>query len=118
MTLAARLILCFGVYILLTGLVLLIAPNVLLSIFGLGSTTEVWIRVLGSVVTALGVYYVVMGRAESIQFFKATVWGRGWIFLSFLGLVAVGMAKPPLLLFGVVDLLGAFWTWRALKAAA
>jgi hypothetical protein len=34
------------------------------------------------------------------------------------GLVAVGMAKPPLVLFGVIDLLGAIWTWRALKAAA
>ena len=118
MTPAARSIVYFGVYILLTGLVLLIAPNVLLSILGLGSTTEVWIRVLGSVVTALGAYYVVMGRAEAVQFFRATGWGRGWIFLSFLGLVAVGLAKPPLVLFGVLDLLGAFWTWRALKSAA
>jgi len=118
MTQAARSIVYFGVYILLTGLVLLIAPNVLLSMFGLGSTTEVWIRVLGSVVTGLGAYYVVMGRAEVVQFFNVTVWGRGWIFFSFLGLVAVGMAKPPLVLFGVIDLLGAIWTWRALKAAA
>ena len=30
----------------------------------------------------------------------------------------VGLAKPPLVLFGVLDLLGAFWTWRALKSAA
>ena len=117
MTSAARSIVYFGIYILLTGLVLLVAPNVLLSMFGLGSTTEVWIRVLGCVVTALGAYYVVMGRAEASSFFKATVWGRAWIFVSFLGLVVVGMAKPPLVLFGAVDLLGAIWTWRALKAA-
>jgi len=118
MTPAARSIVYFGVYVFLTGLVLLLVPNVLLSIFGLGSTTEVWIRVLGSVVTVLGAYYVVMGRAEATPFFSATIWGRSWIFLSFLGLVAVGMAKPPLALFGVVDLLGAVWTWRALKTAA
>jgi hypothetical protein len=118
MTPAARSIVYFGVYVFLTGLVLLLVPNVLLSIFGLGSTTEVWIRVLGSVVTVLGAYYVVMGRAEATAFFKATVWGRSWIFVSFLGLVAIGMAKPPLVLFGVVDLLGAIWTWRALKMAA
>jgi hypothetical protein len=118
MTPAARSIVYFGVYILVLGLVLLIAPNVLLSMFGLESTTEVWIRVLGSVVTALGAYYVVMGRAEAVPFFRATVWGRSWIFLSFLGLAAVGMAKPPLVLFGAVDFLGAIWTWRALKPAA
>lgn len=118
MTAAARSIVYFGVYALLTGVVLLVAPNLLLSIFGLGSTPEVWIRVLGSVVVALGAYYIVMGRAEAVLFFRATLWGRAWIFVSFLGLVVVGMARPPLVLFGVVDLLGAFWTWRALKAAA
>ena len=118
MTPAARSIVYFGVYVFLTGLVLLVAPNVLLSIVGLSSTTEVWIRVLGCVVTALGAYYVVMGRAEATAFFKATLWGRGWIFMSFLGLVVIGMAKPPLVLFGVVDLLGALWTWRALSTAA
>lgn len=118
MTPVARSIVYFGVYVFLTGLVLLFVPNLLLSIFALGSTNEVWIRVLGCVVTALGAYYVVMGRAEAIAFFKATVWGRSWIFVSFLGLVVVGMAKPPLALFGVVDLLGALWTWRALKLGA
>lgn len=118
MTPAARSIVYFGVYVVLTGLVLLLAPNLLLSLFGLGSTTEVWIRVLGSVVIALGAYYVVMGKAEATAFFEATIWGRAWIFLSFLGLVVIGLAKPPLVLFGVVDLLGAFWTWRASKTAA
>lgn len=118
MTHAARSIVYFGGYIFLTGLVLLVAPNVLLSMFGLGSTSEVWIRVLGCVVTALGAYYVVMGRAGVTAFFRATIWGRAWIFLSFLALVVIGMAKPPLVLFGAVDLLGAIWTWRALNTAA
>ena len=118
MTAAARSIVYFGVYVLLTGLVLLVAPNVLLSLVGLVAATEVWIRVLGSVVTALGAYYVVMGRAEATAFFRATLWGRSWIFVSFLGLVVIGMARPPLVLFGVVDLLGAFWTWRAMNAAS
>lgn len=95
MSKAAGSIVYFGVYILLTGLVLLIAPNILLTTFGLGSTNEVWIRVLGCVVAALG-----------------------WIFVSFLSLVLMGLAKPPLVLFGAVDLLGALWTWRALRTDA
>lgn len=118
MTRAARSITYFGIYILLTGLVLLVAPNILLSTFGLGTTTEVWIRVLGCVVAALGAYYIAMGKAEATAFFRATIWGRTWIFLSFTGLVLIGMAKPPLVLFGAVDLLGAIWTWRALKTDA
>ena len=118
MTPAARSIVYFGVYLVLTGLLLLVAPNVLLSLFGMGSTTEVWIRVLGCVVAVIGAYYVAMGRAEVTAFIRATLWGRIWIFLSFLGLVAIGMAQPPLVLIGVVDLLGAAWTWRAWKATA
>ena len=118
MTRTARTILYFGLYVVLTGLALLVAPNLLLSVFGLGSTTEVWIRVLGCVVIALGSYYVVMGRADSIEFARASVWGRIWIFASFLALVVAGFAKPPLFLFGAADLLGAIWTWRSLKSAA
>jgi hypothetical protein len=118
MTPAARSMVYFGVYVFLTGTVLLIAPDLLLSLFGLGSTTDVWIRVLGCVVSALGAYYVTMGRAEATAFFRATLWGRAWIFVSFSGLVVIGMAKPPLVLFGIADLLGAVWTWRALKTAA
>jgi hypothetical protein len=118
MTAAARSIVYFGVYIVLTGLTLLVAPNALLPVFGLDTTSEVWVRVLGCVVTVVGAYYIAMGRAEATVFFKATLWGRAWIFLSFLGLVVIGMSKPPLVIFGAVDLLGALWTWRALKAAA
>lgn len=118
MTPAARSIVYFGAYVFLTGLVLLFVPNVLLSVFGFDTTTEVWIRVLGSVVTALGAYYVVMGRAGATAFFRATLWGRSWIFISFLVLVMAGMAKPPLVLFGFVDLIGAIWTWKALRTTA
>lgn len=118
MTQTARSIVYFGLYVVLTGLALLVAPNLLLSVFSLGSTTEVWIRVLGCVVITLGSYYVVMGRANSVDFARASVWGRTWIFASFLALVVAEYAKPPLVLFGAVDLLGAMWTWRSLKSAA
>jgi hypothetical protein len=115
---AAHSIVFFGVYVILTGLTLLLAPNVLLVLFGFDPTTEVWIRVLGSVVIALGAYYVVMGRAQATAFFRATIWGRCWVFVSFLGLVVLGMAELPLILFGVADLLGALWTWRAMNKRA
>ena len=117
MTPAARSIVYFGIYLTLLGLVLLVVPNALLALFGVVSATEVWIRVLGSVVAVIGAYYVAMGRAESTPFFRATLWGRAWIFLSISGLVALGLAEPILVLFGVLDLLGAAWTWRALRVS-
>ena len=37
----------FGVYVILTGITLAIAPNALLAVLGLPPTTEIWIRVVG-----------------------------------------------------------------------
>ena len=55
----------FGVYIFALGLALLIAPNILLSIFGIPETKEVWIRVLGVVVVNLGIYYWYAAKSEA-----------------------------------------------------
>ena len=110
MTSSARTILIFGIYIVGLGLILLLVPNLLLGAFGFEETTEPWVRVLGVVVTALGYYYVVAARSNAQAFFSATVHGRVWLFLCFLALAALGMAKPILILFGLVDLFGAIWT--------
>ena len=105
----------FGWYVVLLGLGLMIVPAMLLGPFGFEPPREVWVRVLGSAVTALGGYYVVLGRAESRAFFRASVFGRGWIFVT-LGLFALlGFAPPALALFGAVDLAGAVWTMQALR---
>ncbi len=47
MSKAAFTVKVFGVYLFVLGLILLVSPNTLLSIFGIPETTEVWIRVLG-----------------------------------------------------------------------
>ncbi len=108
----------FGVYLICLGLFLLVLPNLLLQTFGLGSTSEPWIRVLGVVVAALGYYYLIAAKSNSTAFFAATVYGRTWLLLAFIALVFLGLAKPMLILFGVVDFAGAAWTWNSLRGEA
>jgi hypothetical protein len=116
MSRAAVSIFVFGVYLLVLGTTLVVAPAVLTELFGLGSPQEVWIRVLGAVVAILGFYYVFTARRETKDFFWATVWGRPAAIVFFTTFVLLGLAKPVLILFAVVDLLGAAWTFAALRA--
>jgi len=107
-------VLVFGTYLVGLGLTLLLAPNVLLGVFGIPRTDEVWVRILGSVLTVIGYYQIQGGRAESEWFMRASVVGRIGIALTLFGLVAAGAAVPVLALFGAVDLAGAMWTAYAL----
>ena len=47
---AAKSVRFFGLYLVGLGAILLVVPNVLLSVFGLPMTSEVWIRVAGMLV--------------------------------------------------------------------
>jgi hypothetical protein len=113
---AARSINVFGYYLLALGVVLLVAPNVLLQMFGLPPTSEVWIRVVGMLVAFLGLYYRVAAAAELRPIFQMSVLVRGSVPLFFLLFVLAGWVQWPLVLFGVIDALGAAWTWQALGA--
>jgi hypothetical protein len=106
----------FGVYLLLLGAMLVLAPNVLLGWFRIASTTEVWIRVLGMVVLLLGTYYVLAALADVRAFIRWTVPLRASVVVFFIAFVLTGLAPPVLILFGVVDLAGAAWTgWALLR---
>ncbi|MCX5761354.1 MAG: hypothetical protein NTW72_07595 [Gemmatimonadetes bacterium] len=116
MSRAARSVFVFGLYLIGTAAVLALAPNVLLGLLGIELATEPWIRVLGVVVGALGAYYIVAARAELDPFFRASVWARALVLFGFCGLAAFGWAPVKLIGFGVLDALGAFWTWTSLRA--
>lgn len=114
---AARSVKVFGVYIAIVGVTLMLAPNVLLGLFGMPSTTEPWIRVLGVVLIALGTYYLLAAREEWVAFLRMTVWLRYFAAASLIGLVVLQMAPAALALFGVVDGASAVWTHLALRGA-
>lgn len=118
MTNAARSVYAFGIYLLVLGGILVGSPNTLLAVFRLPSTTEPWIHVLGVTVLAIGMLDVASARAEQTAFFRATVWVRVFVFLSFVALALTQIAPPILVVFGVVDLAGAIWTFAALRTSS
>ena len=117
MSRAAVSILVFGVYVMVMGVLLLTIPNVLLGLVRYPTTDEVWIRVLGVVTLSMGCYYVVAGRNELVSLFKTSLFTRPSLIIFFAAFVAVGLAKPVLILFGAIDLLGAIWTGLALRSS-
>jgi hypothetical protein len=105
----------FACHLLLLGLMLLLVPNLLLSLFQIPPTSEVWIRVVGMLVIFLGAYYFVAARAELRLFMIWSARLRASVFIFFGAFVLAGLAPPVLLLFGAVDLAGALWTWSAFR---
>lgn len=103
------------VYVFAIGVSLLLAPNVILGLFGMPETTEVWIRVVGVVVIAIGIIYWSMVRREDAGGIRATVYER---YLAAAAFVVLAFTTGPwqLVLFGVVDFLGASWTFAALRS--
>ena len=116
MSKSAQSVFVFGLYLGLLGITLLVVPNVLLGIFRMPSTTEVWIRVVGMLLLFLGFYYTQAARKEMTDFFQWTVYVRPTVILFFTAFVLLDFARPPLILFGVADLLGAIWTGMALRS--
>ena len=99
----------------ITGIGLAAAPNLLLRTLRIAETDDPWIRVLGVVISLLGYYYITAARADSISFFRATIRARLVVPVAFTILVALQLADPLLIAFGLVDALGAAWTWTALR---
>ena len=116
MSTAAKSALVFGIYLVALGVTLLIVPNVLLTLFAYPTTSEVWIRVAGMVIAILGYYYIEAARNELTSFFKASVRARPAVIVVFIAFVALDLAKPIVILFGAIDLLGAIWTGLALRS--
>ncbi|WDH52277.1 hypothetical protein PUP75_25590 [Pseudomonas chlororaphis] len=109
-------VLVFGLYMLVLGAALVLAPNLLLPLFGFVLSDEVWIRVMGQLALYLGVYYVWAGYTERREFMALTVAIRLSVPVFFAAFVAAGLVSPVLLLLALPDLCGALWTWRALKS--
>ncbi|MDQ2977030.1 MAG: hypothetical protein M3R69_16660 [Acidobacteriota bacterium] len=115
MTGAAKSLFVFGIYLGALGVLLLLFPNLLLRIFGAPPTNEIWIRVNGMFVICLAYYYIQGARHGVTVFIRWTVWARAAVIIYFVAFVLLAGAPKPLLLFGVIDLLSATWTFTALQ---
>ena len=108
----------FAIYLFIVGAMLVVAPNLLLSIFRIPPTSEVWIHVVGVTAFMIGVYAWVAARHEIKPFLQASVYTRFVVFGVFTVFAVIGLASPMIVVFGVADLLGGLWTHFALKADA
>jgi uncharacterized protein YjeT (DUF2065 family) len=114
---AAKSVRYFGIYLVITGITIVTAPNMMLSMLQLPETTEVWLRVAGMLVFNIGVLYFYMAPTEHNMFFALSAYLRASVMIWFGLFVALDWAAPTILVFGLADLAGAIWTFAALKKA-
>jgi hypothetical membrane protein len=108
----------FAVYLFVVGALLVFTPNLVLSVFRISPTSEVWIHVVGLIAFMIGVYAWIAAKHENKPFLEASVYTRFAVFVALTTFAAIGLASPMIVLFGVADLLGGIWTHLALKADA
>jgi len=118
MSAAGLSLLVFGIYLVLNGAGFTFVPNTMFGLLGVPATEEPWIRILGWVMVALGYLYIQAGRHDLRPFFLWTVHARVSVFVMFLIFFLVGWAPATIVIFGTVDLVGAVWTFLALRAKA
>ena len=116
MSRAARSLLVFGIYLLLLGVILVIAPKPVLALFHMQAAGAVWVRVVGMLVCFLGCYYAMAARCELKPFFQWSVPIRALTILFFGTFAILNWVTPEVVVIGVVDIAGALWTWMALRA--
>jgi hypothetical protein len=104
-------VIVYGIYYLLAGLTYLVMPAFSLSLFGFPVEGTLNLRIAGILLGLHGYVYIQAARQELEPFFRWTVHIRIAAFALFGALVILGLAPPMLVLFGVVDLVGAIWTW-------
>lgn len=113
---AAFTIKVFGIYVVATGIGLLLAPNLVLGPLGVPEAKEVWLRSLGALAIVVGYYYLACAAGNARAFFVATVKGRVLFFALGIGLILFANGPWQIALFGLIDVAGAIWTWMALRA--
>lgn len=115
---AIRSLFVWGCYLTGLTLILLVAPNRLLTLFQLPPTDEVWIRVVGMLTGILAFFSFMAARTANAEYMRWSVVGRGAVPFFLSAFVLLGWAGPALLPFGFVDLAAALWTHWALRRDA
>ncbi|CDF79500.1 conserved hypothetical membrane protein [Formosa agariphila KMM 3901] len=112
---SAKSVFIYGIYLALIGLMLLLVPNVLLSLFGIEPTHEVWIRFEGILLMATAVYYFIAAKYELILILKTTAFIRFTVIVFFSAFVLLDLVSPRIIIIAVIDFLGGTWTYLLLK---
>lgn len=106
----------FGIYVVIAGILFLCCSNSLLDILHLPTIAPGWAGVIGLLALVIGIYDIILGKANNYQFITASVYVRLIFTLGIFMLVFTGRLPWTIILFGSVDALGALWTFLALKS--
>ncbi len=115
MTKSAISVLVSGVYFLGQGLLLFLFPDFLLSLFGIPSPKDYWVRVVGLALIVFAFYYIRNAKADNKGFFKVSAQGRVLQFLLFLVLYFLYSIPLMVVGFSAIELCSGLWTIWALK---
>ncbi len=115
MSKSAKSVFIYGIFYVFNGLMLLLAPNVLLNSLGIEPTFEVWIRLAGILLSAIAVYYILAAKYELIVIMKATAFIRFSIIFFFTAFVLLQLVSSSIIIISVIDFLGGLWTFLMLK---
>ncbi|WP_436514937.1 hypothetical protein [Ekhidna sp. To15] len=114
----AKTVWLFGLYLIVEGLFLMLAPSWVLSGIGLPDPESVWRLILGFVVAVLGYYYVRNANENLIPFFGFTVQIRIIQFVFFIWLYVFDRGTLSLVAFSFIEFAAGMWTWRMLKRSS
>jgi hypothetical protein len=114
MTPAARSVLVYSIYAFGLGVILILAPGVVLPIFGLAAPAEVWVRVAGMTVIFLAGLYFTAARNEYRPILVESVAFRYAVPFIFGAFIVAGYAPWNLLLLTPLDVIFATWTLLSL----
>ncbi len=103
------------VFVIIAGLQLLFIPNVFFAMFGIPTTSENWIRLMGLLVLILSIYYYFLAKYGNDKVVWGTVLGRLAFCFGEIIMVVLGLFPPIILAFAVVETSLTIWTWRELK---
>ncbi len=113
---AAKSVFVYGIYLYILSVTLLLIPNVPLAIFGIPTTTEVWIHVMGAMLFSFGTYFVQAARHEMTDFFRWTITTRLALIVFFAAFIIVGWAPINLMLLAIADVPFVAWTVWGLRS--
>jgi len=119
MSRVAKSMIVWAMYMFVAGAALMAIPNKLLRLFGISlgipPTDEPWIRIVGVLTLCLGYCYLQAGLKRVDIYARWSVHTRIGLNLFLAVLAISGLAPWGMILFGLVDLGGAAWTWWALR---
>ena len=107
-------VLVWGVYVLVLGVFLVLAPEVITGLVGVDDPQDVWLQVAGAPVIVLGIYYIGAARNDSQWLYSYSVLAR---YVAALALAYLAITEGPwqVWIFAGADALGATWTYLALR---